>query len=369
MHYARTTDGTCAECPANSAVTPFNVSDSFLHVGGDVSGWEGARSVTECGNFGAVLGGYNHLGRSSFLRRTYTGLCKHNRISLAFGFVAIDGWKGDIAKLFVDGVVVWSKTFSNTFVGDGGCGGPGGDAVVVEGQLVVPHRERAMTVEFRTTLADDGPVEASWGLSFFAVGALCSGDEAAAPCTVGLPPPGGYGGLVDGELALVGDSGLMTSVFADNVKQALGVSLWLLQNVADTVDIETLQTWTQQGTERLVLSEFAQNCNTACSSAGLSCSDAAFPFRVLNQDRNMVSALFSAVGVQCTQLQENQNTKSPHAYYDYSHDSEGIQTLNYIRCYFGYRIVLPGSTLQDIVPNCGAYSGSIYRRLCPCGQY
>ena len=126
MHYARTTDGTCAECPANSAVTPFNVSDSFLHVGGDVSGWEGARSVTECGNFGAVLGGYNHLGRSSFLRRTYTGLCKHNRISLAFGFVAIDGWKGDIAKLFVDGKRLRSRRSSREKCSLASCrGGPG----------------------------------------------------------------------------------------------------------------------------------------------------------------------------------------------------------------------------------------------------
>jgi hypothetical protein len=269
------------------------------------------------------------------------------------------------------GVLVWSKTFSNTYVGDGGCGGPGGDAVAVEGKLVVPHRERAMTVEFRTTLASGGPVDISWGLSFFAAGVLCSGDVAAAPCVAGLPPPGDFGGRVDGELALVGDTGLLTSVFADSVKRAFGVSLWLIQNVADTVDIETMQSWTLQGTERLVLGELSQNCNTACASAGLSCSDAAFPFRVLNQDSNVVRALFRAVGVQCSQGSPwtSPGWSRPIANFMYSFDAMGTQILNDIHCYYGYRIVPPGSTVEQIIPNCGTYPDGSGKRLCPCGRY
>jgi len=100
--------------------------------------------------------------------------------------------------------------------------------VAVEGKLVVPHRERAVEVEFRTTLASGGPVDASWGLSFFAAAALCSADEASAPCRAGVSPPGDFGGLVDGELALVGDAGLLTIAFTDIVKRALGISLWYM---------------------------------------------------------------------------------------------------------------------------------------------
>jgi hypothetical protein len=55
---------------------------------------------------------------------------------------------------------------------------------------MIPHRERQMTVEFRTSLANaGGPVEASWGLSFFAAGALCSGRNVSA-CVPGLSDPG-----------------------------------------------------------------------------------------------------------------------------------------------------------------------------------
>ena len=100
--------------------------------------------------------------------------------------------------------------------------------MAVEGKLIVPHRERAAEVEFRTTLASGGPVDASWGLSFFAAAALCSADEASAPCRAGVSPPGDFGGLVDGELALVGDAGLLTIAFTDIVKRALGVSLWYM---------------------------------------------------------------------------------------------------------------------------------------------
>jgi len=65
-----------------------------------------------------------------------------------------------------------------------------------------------------------------------------------------MPVSGNYGGLIDGELALVGDTGLVTIEFAINAQRALGVSLWLLENVAGIVDIEILQLWTLTGIHR-----------------------------------------------------------------------------------------------------------------------
>jgi hypothetical protein len=82
--------------------------------------------------------------------------------------------------------LVWSKSISNVYVGDRGCAGPAGDSIEFKVDLMIPHRERQMTVEFRTSLANaGGPVEVSWGLSFFAAGALCS-DRNVSACVPGL---------------------------------------------------------------------------------------------------------------------------------------------------------------------------------------
>ena len=143
----------------------------------------------------------------------------------------------------------------------------------------------------------------------------------------------------------------------------------LIQNVASIIDIETLQSWSLQGTKRLVLGGLGQDCHTACASAGLSCSDAAFPYRVLNQDLNMVRALFRAVGLQCSGgIYEDLSESRPSAYYLYNYDSFGAQTLQHIACHYGYRVVTPGSTVSNIIPKCSSYP-YINKRLCPCGRY
>jgi hypothetical protein len=307
------------------------------------------------------LGGYNQLGRSSFLRKTFKGLCTHNSIALAFGFIAIDAWAGEKAFLFVDDVLVWSKSFSNINVGDGGCGGPVGDSLEIKGNLVIPHSERQIKVEFRTSLDNGGgPVEASWGLSFFAAGALCSGKD-VSECVPGLSSPGSFGGAVDGRLALVGDTGLVTSVFSNLVKRTLGASMWLLQNVGGVVDIATMQNWTASGMDRWVVGgRNYQTCHTVCSSAGLSCSNAAFPFRALN-DANLVRGLFQAVGITCQGMSFDPYRANPR--FDEFFDSEGKSY--YINCVYGSREFATATRSREI-PDCDAW---IYNRLCPCGTY
>ncbi len=143
----------------------------------------------------------------------------------------------------------------------------------------------------------------------------------------------------------------------------------LIQNVASIIDIKTLQSWSLQGTKRLVLGAFRQDCHTACASAGLSCSDAAFPYRVLNQDENMVFALFRAVGLQCSEFIQYADPVRPSAYLIYDYDSYGARTLNRIICWYGYRASPPGSTVHSIIPECGSRVGDTDQRLCPCGRY
>lgn len=177
----------CAACPDGSAVDPFNSSDVF-QAGGGVLGWQGSNVVTSCGTTGfntfkdrAVLGGFNKLSRASYLRKTFSGLCMHNRIALGFAFVAVDAWAGETAMLYVDGVLVWIRSFSNADFGSS-CGALQAD-VEVEVDLVVSHSEKQMTVEFRTSLGSildvgDSQVtgsHVSWGISYFIASALCSG--------------------------------------------------------------------------------------------------------------------------------------------------------------------------------------------------
>jgi hypothetical protein len=145
----------------------------------------------------------------------------------------------------------------------------------------------------------------------------------------------------------------------------------LFQNVASIIDMKTLQSWSLQGTKRLVLGAFGQDCHTACASAGLSCSDAAFPYRVLNQDWNMVRALFRAVGLQCSDGRPDAGTNRPHARWFYNHDAYGAQTTLYlIMCDYGYRdSPPPGSTVHNLIPECGVAGETQATRLCPCGRY
>ena len=83
--------------------------------------------------------------------------------------------------LYVDGALVWIRSFSNPDVGSS-CGAFQAD-VVVEVDLVVSHSQNQMTVEFRTSLGakqDVGDPQAtgshvSWGISYFVASALCSG--------------------------------------------------------------------------------------------------------------------------------------------------------------------------------------------------
>jgi hypothetical protein len=312
------------------------------------------------------LGGFNQLGRSSFLRKTFKGLCTHNSIALAFGFIAIDAWAGEKAFLFVDDVLVWSKSFSNINVGDGGCGGPAGDSLEIKGNLVIPHSERQIKVEFRTSLDNArGPVEASWGLSFFAAGALCSGKD-VSECVPGLPSPGSFGGAVDGELALVGDTGLVTSVFSNLVKRTLGASKWLLQNVGGVVDIATMQNWTASGMDRWVVGKSNyQNCHTTCASAGLSCSNAVFPFRALNNE-SLVRGLFQAVGIPCAWMNFNAwGQNRPFFYEEFDSEGKPYQSRS-IGCFYGNR-EFANFAGPRVIPDCDTESS--YTRLCPCGTY
>jgi len=183
-----------------------------------------------------------------------------------------------------------------------------------------------------------------------------------------MPVPGNYGGLIDGELALVGNTGLVTTEFAINTQRALGVSLWLLENLVGIVNIETLQRWTLTGIDRLVLGKNGQNCNSVCASAGLSCSDTTFPYRVLN-DPTVLPALGRVLGIECAwgSFARPDWLITPWIRTNYHHDSMGIVTSTTYSCYYGFREANPGSSLTAFIPTCSASVGNlVHERLCPC---
>jgi len=123
-----------------------------------------------------MLGGYAQLGRASFLKKSVTGLCSHNEVWLAFNIVAIDGWNGQDAIVYADGVEVWRRPFS--FSGASSCGGNGAEGSI-SGTIVLSHSARTLALELRTTLHAEADT-VSWGLESFTVYADCAGESEAA---------------------------------------------------------------------------------------------------------------------------------------------------------------------------------------------
>ncbi|KAJ1472061.1 hypothetical protein T484DRAFT_3466965 [Baffinella frigidus] len=175
--------GTCTDCTEGTAVASFRIKDTFSASSSDLHGWEGSTEVSQCGGLGAMLGGYAQLGRASFLKKTVTGLCSHNEVWLSFSLVAIDGWNGEDAILYADGVEVWRRPFS--FSGASSCGGSGAEGSI-SGGIVLSHSARVLDLELRTTLTSEADV-VSWGLESFTVYVDCAGESDAACAPIVAP--------------------------------------------------------------------------------------------------------------------------------------------------------------------------------------
>jgi len=132
------------------------------------SGWSATNTITACGSYGKILGGYNVLSTPSNCK-TYNLLnIAHNEARVKLDYIKIDSWDVEDAIVRLDGAQVWRETYCFCSQGCANCGG----SAVCGGSW---NEERKISVDksvshFSNTLQlcgdstiDSAPSDESWG--------------------------------------------------------------------------------------------------------------------------------------------------------------------------------------------------------------
>ena len=154
-------DGYCDD----DMVTVGNITTVLLDENFDAapSGWSNA-ALTTCGTYGQVMGGFNKYGAGAATETTLSLAAPHSALTIEFDWIKIDSWDSESGQLYVDGTLVWSKTYlySN---GTQVCGGTAGNWLEQKERIkvVVPHT--AATAKLRwTSSLDQAASDESWAL-------------------------------------------------------------------------------------------------------------------------------------------------------------------------------------------------------------
>jgi len=137
-------------------------------------GWGQTNTITTCGTYGNILGGFNALS-GGVNSKTYDLLgIPHTQAALDLDFVKIDSWDGEWATVKFLGAEVLKTTFCFCTGGcqdalppglcDGAavCGGDWPQERIEHVSVTVPHTENTAEVSGETTL-DQGANDESWG--------------------------------------------------------------------------------------------------------------------------------------------------------------------------------------------------------------
>ena len=77
------------------------------------SGWTGSpQTVTTCGSYGSIVGGWNVWGSGTYLQKTISNLPTHTQLRVQFEYYAIETWDGERAQLRVDNTLVWDQAYT-----------------------------------------------------------------------------------------------------------------------------------------------------------------------------------------------------------------------------------------------------------------
>lgn len=118
-------------------------------------------SITSCGIFGEILGGYNVLaGEANTKLYDMQGLA-HTRARIELDFIQIDTWDNESAYVRVDGNEVWVDAFSGA-VGGQICGNGGADELHHVNETV-EHDANALELTVGATV-NQAPTDESWGI-------------------------------------------------------------------------------------------------------------------------------------------------------------------------------------------------------------
>lgn len=129
-------------------------------------------TITECGAFGRILGGYKTFGKTAVTAVFDLKGVPHTELRLRFEYVVIDSWDGEIAYAELDGKRFWqircdkgnAKTCGQTADQcgwDGPIAGRNDGAVPVD--ALVPHSRDEASVLWGAML-DQSSGDESWGI-------------------------------------------------------------------------------------------------------------------------------------------------------------------------------------------------------------
>ncbi|TNF32421.1 MAG: hypothetical protein EP329_10250 [Deltaproteobacteria bacterium] len=141
---------------------------------GTTSGWSGANTVTTCGGFGKIYGGYNVLaGGASFKSYTWAPVVAHTQARLDVDFIQIDSWDAEHAYInFTEPATnpdpATGTYWTATLTPSGGtevCGATNAGWVEnkVPVTLTIGHTTQQAVVRGYTDLSS-APTDESWGL-------------------------------------------------------------------------------------------------------------------------------------------------------------------------------------------------------------
>ena len=131
-------------------------------------GWASGSLVLEilqCSSLGQILGGYAGAVQAPYIQKTFTISSVHFHASVSLDFIKIDNWAaGDTARVSVEGVEVWSRTFSATEGADEAtnafCSGGGNEVSVSVGPVTVAHTSTTLKVRVEANLASTPDTQA-----------------------------------------------------------------------------------------------------------------------------------------------------------------------------------------------------------------
>jgi len=138
------------------------------------AGWSAVNTITSCGSFGNILGGYGALSTGSNAKTYDLKGVAHQEAHLELDFVKIDSWDGETALVKFGDVELFKTTFCFCMAGcqdgdppglcDGAnvCGGSWPQERVEHVSGTVPHNGPSILVYGETTLEQD-PFDESWG--------------------------------------------------------------------------------------------------------------------------------------------------------------------------------------------------------------
>jgi len=137
------------------------------------SGWSATNTISTCGTYGKILGGYQVISGGSN-HKTY-GLkgVAHTQARLEIEYVKIDSWDSENATVQFAGSTLYSHTFcfcsqgcqngGGTCGGEGICGGGWDEEHKIPVSGTVDHTADSVQVYASSSINQD-PSDESWGL-------------------------------------------------------------------------------------------------------------------------------------------------------------------------------------------------------------